>query len=424
MEPLTGKEKQFFDKIRAWPGIQSDLEARAGVEALRLNAALNNQTLEEHLASDFETEMIGAPDAALRAAAQEQGGRKKGAVRFDPETGKAMISAFEGADVSTVIHEGAHVLRRKLAGEYLAEAERVFGVKNGVWTEQNEEDFAGAYEKYIETGKAPTSKLAELFQKLKEFMGRIYGLVKNEKKLSPEQAAFFDRVFQDAQANLETMENQNTGKESAGTGQEAMENPYAEQLNLKIDELNRESREKAREIIRERGETPLWQPDMSGEDGVINDPEAGYTEKAGAIVDKAGKVYAAERLLPADRKHGPTAALISRAMGIADPAARERVIGEIRALRDRYAGTDAEFTAPNGEASLLLESLGEEKGREAWYAVRTDSFKKWFGDWEAAARIAEIEGINPVSIKTIENTPEKTDVKTIFKNFGTVKNEH
>jgi NADH dehydrogenase/NADH:ubiquinone oxidoreductase subunit G len=69
-------------------------------------------------------------------------------------------------------------------------------------------------------------------------------------------------------------------------------------------------------------------------------------------------------------------------MNIADTSERERVIREIRVLRDQYAGTAAEYKAPNGVPSLLLDELGEDLGRRAWYAVRTTSFKEWFGDWE------------------------------------------
>jgi hypothetical protein len=53
-----------------------------------------------------------------------------------------------------------------------------------------------------------------------------------------------------------------------------------------------------------------------------------------------------------------------------------------RRLCALYAGTGAEFKAPNGKTSNLLEALGEEQGRQAWYAVRTAGFKEWFGDWE------------------------------------------
>ncbi|MDR0720704.1 MAG: hypothetical protein LBF78_13790, partial [Treponema sp.] len=81
-------------------------------------------------------------------------------------------------------------------------------------------------------------------------------------------------------------------------------------------------------------------------------------ERARAAAGKAGELYAWELLDKADRAHVPSGKLIVRANKILDGEARARVIGEIRELRDRYAGTKAEYKAPNGEASLLLESLG------------------------------------------------------------------
>jgi hypothetical protein len=45
----------------------------------------------------------------------------------------ALIAGSTWADFSRAFHEFAHVLRRQFRGELLAEAERVFGVKDGVW---------------------------------------------------------------------------------------------------------------------------------------------------------------------------------------------------------------------------------------------------------------------------------------------------
>ena len=47
---------------------------------------------------------------------------------------------------------------------------------------------------------------------------------------------------------------------------------------------------------------------------------------------------------------------------------------QIEAIRKQYEGTDKWLKAPNGEDTNLTE--------QQWLQVRTDSFKKWFGDWE------------------------------------------
>jgi hypothetical protein len=404
IEPFTGAERQFFDRLKNAIPQQTDLEARAVLEQFKMGADLQNLSFEEYLNNNFQEGVFSETDANTLTAAQQARGKVKGGIQFDPESGKALISGSTWADFSTASHEFSHALRRQLSGDYLVEAERVFGVQDGTWTEENEEAFSRAYEKYLETGEAPTSKLAELFKKFKEFMGRIYQLVKNEHILTEDQKALFDRIFRDAEANREGQ--RDTGSE--GTVENTPSTTrYDAELNRRIDGLNRDGRAQAEEVARERGtsgeavEEVLFQPDTRAEEDIINDPNATYTEKAQAVVDKAWKVYTVARLEPADQQHGPTAALIADAMNIADEADRERVIGEIRMLRDQYAGTDAEYKAPNGKPSLLLDALGEEAGRREWYAVRSPSFKEWFGDWE---KIADLT-INS-SDATLSNTIE------------------
>ena len=96
--------------------------------------------------------------------------------------------------------------------------------------------------------------------------------------------------------------------------------------------------------------------------------------------------------------HKPTAELLKLTATIADPVERQKVAGEISVLRKQYVGTALEFKAPNGQASGLITSLGEDSGQLAWYAVRTPSFKSWFGDWERAARITEFENSQDVPL--------------------------
>jgi hypothetical protein len=114
---------------------------------------------------------------------------------------------------------------------------------------------------------------------------------------------------------------------------------YDEQLNRQIDELNREGRERAEAIAREEG--------VSGapmEQGLFQEGQS------------------------------PIEALVEQARHIADAAERDKVIRELRDLERLYPPETNQYAAPNGKPSLLLEELGEEAGRRAWYAVRTSSF--------------------------------------------------
>lgn len=47
---------------------------------------------------------------------------------------------------------------------------------------------------------------------------------------------------------------------------------------------------------------------------------------------------------------------------------------QLEAVRKKYEGTDKWLKAPNGKDTLLT--------RKQWLQVRTENFKKWFGDWE------------------------------------------
>jgi len=122
--------------------------------------------------------------------------------------------------------------------------------------------------------------------------------------------------------------------------------------------------------------------------------------------------------------HGPTAVIIAHAMRIPDAAERQRAIADIRELRKRYAGTAAEFKAPNGKESLLLNSLGEENGKIAWYVVRTENFKKRFGDWEVEANakwLLETEAVTSITGDEFQKRVDKdlvTQVTEYFESIG------
>ena len=98
--------------------------------------------------------------------------KSKGSVRF-LEDGRAIIRAFESADVSTAIHEIGHVLRRDLEGLDLKVVEEWAGAKEG-WTTEAEEKFARGFEKYLQTGEAPTKELAKAFDLMSEWLKEVY----------------------------------------------------------------------------------------------------------------------------------------------------------------------------------------------------------------------------------------------------------
>jgi hypothetical protein len=128
---------------------------------------------------------------------------KKGAVTF-VDDGRAIIRAYEGKDVSTVIHEVGHVFRRELEAEDLATATKyATGARDGKWTVEAEEKFARAFERYLADGMAPTPELQSVFERFKEWLLNIYKSIAGsdiDVKMDDQVRGVFDRLLAEAPA--------------------------------------------------------------------------------------------------------------------------------------------------------------------------------------------------------------------------------
>ena len=126
------------------------------------------------------------------------GGRVKGYVDLEP-TGKDIIVAFQ-ADLSTAVHELGHIVRsRILKGNDLVIIENHLGVKNKIWTTDNEERFAKLFEKYFVDNEAPknaTEELKSVFKKIATVLGKIYRTLLGKESINSEVKEVFDRLIQ------------------------------------------------------------------------------------------------------------------------------------------------------------------------------------------------------------------------------------
>lgn len=118
------------------------------------------------------------------------------------DTGNAIIGAFEKIDVNVLAHELGHLFRVDLERfgpqNLLEAAEKWAKVKEGNWTEAQEEKFAGAFEKYLRNGKAPTQELQGVFARFKAWLTNIYKALKGthlDVRLSPEITRVFDALL-------------------------------------------------------------------------------------------------------------------------------------------------------------------------------------------------------------------------------------
>ena len=88
-------------------------------------------------------------------------------------------------------------------------------------------------------------------------------------------------------------------------------------------------------------------------------------------------------------------AALARSLGGEIRKSADRAKSEYDAVVAQYEGTDEWMKAPNGEATKLT--------KRQWVQVRTPSFKKWFGDWEAAFAKGGVWAVEDVSKAVGEN---------------------
>lgn len=144
---------------------------------------------------------------------------KKGAITWDAE-GKAIINLFEGADMSTVIHEAVgHYFIENLmregalpnATEQMKKDRQTMLDYAGVnkdWDSLSQEEKTAAHERWAEAaetymmeGKAPSKELQPVFNRLKKWLLAIYDAVfsdrrnKNAVPINDEVRQVFDRML-------------------------------------------------------------------------------------------------------------------------------------------------------------------------------------------------------------------------------------
>ena len=133
----------------------------------------------------------------------------RGQVQFDAETGRAVVTFFQSADVSTAPHELFHIFRREMertalaadgsahAREQWRKACEFVGAKDGqAWTREMEEKFADAGLQYLREGRAPTPGLRGLFERLKSWFMDLYQKAEDlGVEISPQMREVFDGMF-------------------------------------------------------------------------------------------------------------------------------------------------------------------------------------------------------------------------------------
>lgn len=181
------------------------------VEQAESNLEFSVDTLQELTGLSEEkattvVELYKAMGIDVRQVKIAKGGQSdaKAMVEFSKD-GTALITAYENADFSSMVHEGFHIYRRWLLntenGHGINELklfERWAGVKDGNWTREAEEKAAIAFERYIRNGIAPNEKFNDLFTRMGQWMREIYRVLTKSPiaaKVPKSAQTIFDQIF-------------------------------------------------------------------------------------------------------------------------------------------------------------------------------------------------------------------------------------
>ncbi|MGH2666026.1 LPD23 domain-containing protein [Flavobacterium sp.] len=119
----------------------------------------------------------------------------KGAAQIG-EDGKAVIHALTDPDVSTPLHELAHVYEHYLTDDERNHILDLAGTKE--WNTETSEFFARGFEKYLADGTAPDPKMQKIFDKFKEWLTDIYNGIKDSEidiKLNKEMNDIYSKML-------------------------------------------------------------------------------------------------------------------------------------------------------------------------------------------------------------------------------------
>jgi hypothetical protein len=115
---------------------------------------------------------------------------------------------FSDGNLATFTHENGHLLRRVLPENDMRTVERVYGIKDGTWTEALEERFANDLLRYFQSGKAPKG-MDGTFAQVRGAISKVWEEIKDTlqgRKVHPELRAVFDDWFDPALRDIKTGE--------------------------------------------------------------------------------------------------------------------------------------------------------------------------------------------------------------------------
>jgi hypothetical protein len=122
------------------------------------------------------------------------GAARKASVRF-LDDGRAVIKMTRASDISSFLHETMHIIRRQLTPKELNTVASALGVKDRFQSIASEEKFVEAFENYLIKGEIANPELKTAFQKIKEWLSGLYGIVRSP-LMRDNITKVFDSIFE------------------------------------------------------------------------------------------------------------------------------------------------------------------------------------------------------------------------------------
>ena len=150
---------------------------RAGIDGIKYPAESISRGATSDTARGFNYVVFDENAVSIEKVIkfQKDAEKARGAAMVNID-GTAIIYALTDPNVSTPLHELAHVFEH-----YLTDAERTSVLKWAnakEWDVSVSEKFARGFEKFLSDGKAPTASLQKIFNRFKEWLTEIYNGIK------------------------------------------------------------------------------------------------------------------------------------------------------------------------------------------------------------------------------------------------------
>lgn len=245
---VSRNRRRIFDNIQLNNQIIEALEA----DLITVKYGLNEQQsipVTDKLKQVTEVPMFQGAKAALQT---------KG--------GKHIIWALTDPDVSSPVHELAHIFETELTEPQRKAVLEWTGDKT--WTRDTSEKFARGFEKYLSEGKAPNSKLKKVFEQFKNWLKDIYkGLIKygdEEIVLNDKMRALYDEILtaEDYIEHMNELEEEVKFQETQPTFFEAL-TKFANKLkqvkpNTTFEQFKKEVEKRVKTKVSDETLTKAW----------------------------------------------------------------------------------------------------------------------------------------------------------------------